>query len=65
MMTNFFKINPRISVASLIFIIFAILKLAGAITWGWGYVCIPLIINACIEGIIFIIDFIRMIINSY
>lgn len=35
---------PVISIAIIVGVVFTIMKLCGAITWDWFYVCIPFII---------------------
>ena len=35
---------PLISIAIAVGIVFTIMKLCGAITWDWFYVCIPFIV---------------------
>lgn len=41
--------------ATLLFVVFLILKLCGVITWGWFYVFLPLIINASIVVLILLV----------
>ena len=53
---------PLVSIAIIVGIVFTIMKLCGAITWDWFYVCIPFIVAGALTALNIIILIIVVII---